>query len=172
MRFWLKCILFLSSYTPLFLIIGIRYYSINYSLTNSIYVLLILVALSIISNCIMFYYIYFHKNFTSKTVTIKGSVNRTSDSLNYIMTYIVGFLGLQFGLADLVTLFILMFVIFVVVIRSNLILINPILNLVGYKFYGVDVSDRGNIIVITKKDLKVDDKIEIRLINNGVYLGG
>lgn len=168
MRLWLKFVLFLSSYTPLFLIISIRYYTVN----NSLDLPLFLIILSIAANIIMYSYIRASKTNPSREVTVKRSINRTSDSLNYIITYIVGFIGLQFGIGDLFTLLILIGVIFIVVIRSNLILINPILNIVGYSFYGIEVEGGGNIVVITKKDLKDGDKLIIKLINNGVYLQG
>lgn len=96
---------------------------------------------------------------TKSTFTIKKSINRTSDALNYIIAYIIAFLGFRFELwQDWVSLFILLAVIFFVYVHSNLIFVNPLLNICGYKIYDIEVVESGSIVLITKRNRLIEGK--------------
>ncbi|MEM3858330.1 MAG: hypothetical protein QW478_02855 [Candidatus Micrarchaeaceae archaeon] len=112
------------------------------------------------------------KGWTKKTLTVKKSINRTSDALNYIIAYIIAFLGFQFDKwQDWVALIILLTTIFFIYIHSNLIFVNPLLNIWGYKIYDVEVMERGHLVVITKKSiLKEDEKIQLKSLSDNIYL--
>lgn len=166
MRFIIKIILFISAYTPLFLIFILRYLEVQMIL------FWVLICILIFLNSIWFLLFKLTKKWTSKTFTVKNSVNRTSDALNYIIAYIIAFLGFQFEKwQDWIALIILLFIIFFIYINSNLIFINPILNIFGYKIQDVETSLGEHIILITKKNkLEPDTEIQVKDFSENVFL--
>lgn len=166
MRYWVKILLFVSAYTPLFLIFILRYIDFH-----TIY-FWISVTILVIINLIWIPIFKMTKGWTKNTFTVKTSVNRTSDALNYIIAYIIAFLGFQFDLwQDWASLIILLVVIFFVYIHSNLIFVNPLLNIGGYKINDVEAVEGGNLVLITKRNtLRKDEKIEVKNITDNIYL--
>ena len=165
MRFWVKILLFISAYTPLFLIFILRYT--NY---HKIYFWIGVGALILI-NLIWIPIFRLTRGWTKSTFTIKKSINRTSDALNYIIAYIIAFLGFRFELwQDWVSLFILLAVIFFVYVHSNLIFVNPLLNICGYKIYDIEVVESGSIVLITKRNrLRENEKITVKNMSDNIY---
>jgi hypothetical protein len=102
---------------------------------------------------------------------VKKSVNRTSDALNYIIAYIVTFLGFKFNTwQDYLSLTILLVIIFFIYVNSDLIFVNPLLNVIGFKIISVEVKEGGEIILITKNStIKSDDKIFVKNITDNIY---
>lgn len=173
MRVWVKFSLFISAYTPLFLIIILKYIDFNFINPCSITIILIYSIPIIISNLIWIIIFKITKEWTKQTFTVKKSVDRTSDALNYVIAYIIAFIGFQFiKWQDWVSFIILLIVICFIYINSNLIFVNPLLNVFGYKIYDIEVEEGGNIILITKKkSIKINEKIKMRFLSDNIYLG-
>lgn len=165
MRVTTQLVLFISSYTPLFIIIILKYYQAH--LISSLFVLTIL----IFCNLVLVLYLEIVKGRSKRTFKVVNSENKTSDTLNYLLPYVLAFIGLDLSnIIDLLILGILLFVVFVVYIHSNLMLMNPILNLIGFKFYSLEVDQKDKIMVISKKHLKADITIKTKRIDSGLYL--
>lgn len=166
MRFWVKILLFISAYTPLFLIFILQYTDFH---TRYFW---IFVSVLVFINLIWIPIFKKTKGWTISEFTVKKSFNRTSDALNYIIAYIIAFLGFQPDKwQDLISLILLLMVIFFIYIHSNLIFVNPLLNIFGYKIHDVEVMEGGNIVLLTKKNqLKVDENIEVQNMSDNIYL--
>mgnify|MGYP005829538777 FL=1 len=175
MRNWLKIILFLSSYSPLFLIIAI----LNIKLDNiehvkdivpqdKLWLILTMLVLFILPNIILFALIKRVRMFQPILEKTNAIVNKNSDVMNYIVTYLIPFLSFNFDkLNQTIAFGILLLVLAIVYIHSNIYYVNPILIIAGYKIY--DINDK--YIVITKLTVKRDKKLKLHRIHENVYVG-
>ena len=131
MRLWVKVCLFLSAYSPLFLIIAVRYYSDWFALA--------LFGLVVIASVISWGAIlYIAKRRTKEHFKAVSSENRAKDALNYIIPYVISFIGFDFSIfVDIVAFGILMLVIFIIYVESSLIYVNPLLSLFGKRMFSI-----------------------------------
>ncbi|PLS01933.1 hypothetical protein [Neobacillus cucumis] len=175
MRNWLKLILFLSSYSPLFLIIAILNLKLN-GVENAkdiipndkFWLVIIMLALFIMPNIILFSLIKRVRSFQPINEKTNTFINKNSDVLNYIVTYLIPFLSFNFDkLNQTIAFALLIFVLAIVYIHSNIFYINPILIMFGYKIF--DINDK--YTVITKTTVKRDKKLKLYRIHDNVYVG-
>ncbi len=160
----MKFLLFLSSYIPLFIVLGFLHY------TNEVFVIgiAVVIIITLIFLGLLFKLAGRIGSYPSK---ITGFKDINDMSLEYIITYIFPLLFLNytdFGVvAGLLIIFVMIAYIY---IRSDLIYMNPILNLLGYNIYKGVVDER-NIIIISKRDAKDIGRQKIVRLANKVYLG-
>ncbi|MBB6447994.1 hypothetical protein [Bacillus benzoevorans] len=175
MRNWLKVILFLSSYSPLFLIIVLLNLKLNeISKVKDIlpqdkfWLIIIMLILFILPNLILFSLIKRVRSFQPIREKTNTFVNKNGDVMNYIVTYLIPFLSFNFDkLNQTIAFAILILVLATVYIHSNIFYINPILIIAGYKIY--DVNNK--YTVITKLMVKRDTKLKLYRIHENVYVG-
>lgn len=180
--------LFVTSYSPLFLLmivkqISINYqtlinFTINYDFFKNFGLTIFLIVLLILG----FVGLRFFITDTSKStedagdaVIINDVKNKNSEAINYIGTYIIPFLFQNYSsFYELFSIAILLIVIYFIYINSTLILINPILN-IRYNLYEIGYSQGINNcygMLITKiKYLEEGDKILLKRIGHKLYLG-
>ncbi len=166
MRYWVKCLMFISAYTPLLLIFILRcfdFHSKNF---------LFCIAILFLVNLIWVPVFKITGGWGTRTFTVVKSKNRTSDALDYIIAYIIVFLGFQFKQwQDVASIIILLVVIFFVYIHSNLIFVNPLLNVFGYKIHDVEISTGESIVLVTKKFMLVQGRtINTKIMSDNIYL--
>jgi len=64
----------------------------------------------------------------------------------------------------------LLAVIFFVYVHSNLIFVNPLLNICGYKIYDIEAVESGSIVLITKRNrLRENEKITVKNMSDNIY---
>ena len=113
------------------------------------------------------------------TVTITKISNRNSEAIGYIATYIVPFIASEFSSwFECLVFAVVMGLIYVIYTNSNMILINPLLNIkyslldVEYKLIG---DSRGNVhdaLIITEtKDYRENKNYQIYQIGFKLYYG-
>lgn len=173
MRLWVKVGLFFSSYLPLFLILAIR----NWFNIYATILFGIAAAYSLIWALIFFAV----KKGTAEKYKVIKVKNKVHESLNYLIPYIISFMGFDLTKwQDWTSLFILLLILFVVYSNSNLLYINPILLLFKYKFYDAEVCNllgcgesRYEILLITKKPINLNGEVALKDIDNSnkVFLG-
>ncbi len=114
-----------------------------------------------------------------QTVTVTKISNRNSEAIGYIATYIVPFLASNFSSwFECIVFVVLMGLIYVIYTNSNMILINPLLNIwyslleIEYKVVGdsADVSHDALIITDTK-DYRENVNYKIYQIGFKLYYG-
>jgi hypothetical protein len=150
---YVKLFLFLSSYTPLFLILILT----KYSLT----ILIVLGLVSLISNLSLIYIIKLSVKMEGRYIKEIKRVEFNSEKfIEYIVAYIAPFLGFNLGKwQEVLALGILFCLIGFIYIRSEMIYMNPMLNLFGYELYKVETDKKGFMVISrTKKE----DKEEIK----------
>lgn len=108
-------------------------------------------------------------------VTIKDVENRNSDAIGYIGTYIIPFLFQDYSsLVEITSVAVLLLVIYRIYINSNLLIINPVLN-IWYSLYKVMFVDscggmeKKGLIITSEKYLQEEDKMLFEDIGQKLY---
>jgi hypothetical protein len=92
-------------------------------------------------------------------------------SLEYIITYIFPLLFLNYSDWNvLLALIVIFLTIGYIYIRSDLIYMNPVLNLLGYNIYKSQTVE-GSIIVISKRGIEEIGEYKLVQLADKVYLG-
>ncbi|GEM_PF-3268343 len=168
-----KIFLFLSSYIPLFIILLLQYHENKFILFITIFIIIlpILTLYKYIRNAL--------DEETNNTIVIDKVYRKGSDSMNYIAGYIIPFLSLnsdiinnnKINTVNLLSIFILFFVLGNIYISNHLYYINPVLNLL----YNIDEIEDNNgdiIFLISSKEynIKPGNIISVRNLSENIYL--
>lgn len=177
-----KILMFLSSYSPLYIFI----ITLNYDLEDvktSLYrltvpkaivkgdiILYILLVLIIISN-LMLYVLVVRSKKSSETIKIKKIENGNDKVLDYILAYIVSFMTTNFAeivtndSKVIITAILIQLLLGYLYCKSNMLYINPVLNVIGYDIYLVDTPN--NKVILLTKDKKFYKKVKDDVNTNG-----
>lgn len=176
-----KLILFLTSYSPLFVCIIVRqlYYNrsfLHFAGFNKTSILCLLqkfglsIFLGFLLALVILGTIIFIKNLRSiskngNNVTVKSISNKNAESIGYIATYIIPFLFQSFDeLGDIIPLLILLIIIYRIYVTSSLLLVNPVLNC-RYSLFEIEYEEKGDIkqglMISPFRDIYESDNIKI-----------
>lgn len=167
-------LLFISAYSPLFLILVIRDFDFvkSYQFKHSLAVYIIL-GVSILSVILLFTTFKLIKR-GNRPVTIIDVKNRSIDLINYTIPYIVSFFGFDLSkVEDVFSLSIFLVLLLFLTIKSNSIFMNPILLVAGYNLYDLEYeydSKKHKTIVLCKYEIKKGEKFYIRSLSKFIYL--
>lgn len=159
-----RFLLFLSSYSPLLLILAIRD-----SFKNRT-VAIVLVVLAIASVIALFGYLRLTATYEPVSVKLSSISSKDSDAIGYIVSYLIPFLDVQFAEPqNAVALGVLFLVIGVLYVNSNMIYTNPILNLFRYHIFEVEVGDGKKTALITRREY-IQTGTEVRVVPLGNFV--
>lgn len=131
-----RILLFLSSYAPLLVIIGIRHYNDSQGLAIAAF------AVAVLGVCALFIYIRAARRMSPVQIDTNAVEARSGETMGYIVTYLIPFLDFNLGdTEDAIALAVLIFILGVIYVNSNLVTVNPILNLAGFHLFEVSTSD-------------------------------
>lgn len=121
----------------------------NYSISINI-ILIILLSLFVI---IFSYYFFKHRDLPNKVFEVKSVENLSSETLNYLLTIMLGllFINGDVGLLRLAIIFILLFLVYQ---AGGIYYLQPLLMLLGYKVYKCKVDDDKDVMIISKIMIK------------------
>ena len=183
LRTWIKIPLFLSSYSPLWLIFlislfvnddyrkGFDFY--NYLPTSlSDYASIIFLGLIIVPLLILLLVLYNTKKGTNpEYIIIKEKENSTSEYALYAITYIIPFVANKFlELQNIIALIIMMVTIGSIYIQANMFHLNPVLTILKYKLYKISDNNNNKYTVLTKQELKDGEKISAIRLTQRIFL--
>jgi len=161
---WTRLILFLSSYSPLFLIIAIRGWHDNWHLAVA------LSCVAIASVIVLFLFLHTVHNLAADKVAISSVASRDGAAMSYIVTYLLPFLAVNLNdIADITSLGIVLVVIGLLYINSNLIYTNPVLNIAGYHIFEIK-DDEGKTIALISARSYVEAGSQISAVSVGDYV--
>lgn len=185
--------IFISGYTPLFLIMMIKdiadinWYTYYFEATilgfdkiafpiglfvKNPSVVWGLVILSVISLLMLRYVL---KNISTNPfeITIIKAKSRSSEVVNYTIPYMISFVAFDLSKwQDLLSLIIFLSILCLLSIRSQSIFINPILAALGYGLYDCNYTENGKAkecVMLSPKDLTKNDLVKYKKLNN--YMG-
>lgn len=165
LRKYVKILLFLVSYIPLFIILLIK----NNDNDVLVYSILILVFVPLV----LIYFMYKSvKNISGDYVKIDKIENVNRISLEYFVAYIIPFLDFKLNeIPDALSLIILLLFMCFIYVKSDLLYLNPILNILGFNVFKI-ISEKRELMIITKKNIgELKDSEEIIPLSNDVLLG-
>lgn len=184
-------VLFISSYIPLFVLLILRqikqnsdYLSLGDFKIEAVVLFFNKFSLSLFLIFVIIYgligiYILlnnYDKNIDNgDLVSVKKIENKNSESIAYISTYIVPFVFSDTNnLFDVFSIFIVLLMIFLIYTKSDMIIINPILNL-KYSLFNIEYEKKGIIknclLISLNKELNINDELKINQIKNNIYYG-
>lgn len=185
--------IFISGYTPLFLIMMIKdvqaiiwlTYTLNspfLGLTQlnlpvglafkNIYVVCGLLFIALSSLGILWFVL---NNITNNPfeITVVKAKSRSSEVVNYTIPYMISFVAFDLSKwQDLLSLLIFLGILCLLSIRSQSIFINPILAALGYGLYDVSYKESSKLkecVMLSKRDLAAEEVFKYKKINN--YMG-
>lgn len=189
LRRGIKFFLFLSSYIPLFAILGFQYRDAVLTLRGIEvpYVSVFFVALCLVSLPFLVLVIRIQSNSSSDFKEVEQYRRRNDQITSYLIVYVLAFFGLDlFNLNDLVAFTIFFSMVAIIQIRSSQLHVNPILALLGYDIYQVKTGREVALVVADSKlenefvipednhgnpDTEADDRyLKVADLGNGVYI--
>ncbi len=158
--------LFLSSYSPLLLILAIRDGFDNLVLS------ILFVIVPIATTLLLLLYLRMAARQSPSWVQVASVQPKGTEIMGYIVTYLIPFLDFDLGnWWDFGALIVLLLAIGAVYVNSNLIYINPVLNFLGYHLFEI-TSDSGKpSALITKSDyVRPGDRLSVVTLGNYVLM--
>lgn len=141
-----RILLFLSSYAPLLIILGIRN-SFGHKTVS-----IVLFSVAVLSVLALLGYLALVRRLGSHSVTVQAASSRDGEAMSYIVTYLLPFIGLDSSArADQISLGVFLLVLAVLYVSTNLIHMNPVLNLLGNRILEIDSADGKRSILITHR---------------------
>lgn len=185
--------IFISGYTPLFLImvikdikdlvwytntfsqpiLGLSQFQLPYwiNFTNPLIVLSIVVIA--IFSLFMLKYVLSNVSENPFDIEIKQAKSRSSEVVNYTIPYMISFVAFDLSKwQDLLSLLIFLSILCLLSIRSQSIFINPILAALGYGLYDCKYLENGRekeCVMLSKNDLANNSNEKYTKLNN--YMG-
>ena len=163
----IRSMLFLSSYFPLALIFFFLFVE-----QRPIWSIAVL-AISLSGLVIMgLYFFYFAPRLGSIQQRITALQRRDGDVMGYIASYLLPFVAIPFGgWQQAVALLIFVVVLGIVYVNSNMIHINPMLNLIGYHVYEITLEhSEAPHSLITRRRIGAGEAIHLIDIGDGIFL--
>ena len=130
-----RVVLFLSSYTPLFLIMAVKYAPAHR------YFALSMILLAVISIVLLLFYLKQSASLAVDHVVVEKISGKDTEAMSYIVTYLIPFLDIKLDeISSAVSLLLLFLVVGILYVHSNLIYINPTLNLLRYHLFEIEIE--------------------------------
>lgn len=164
---FVRCMLFFSSYFPLMLIYSILLWRPNFSWAVGILVL------GIVSLLVTYLYIYGRKNRGGVSqAKITGVEKRDENVVSYIASYLIPFVTFPLATPEQVaSILIFVGVLLILYVNSNMIYINPMLNLVGWHVYEITIeTDDVSHYLIGHQGIRPNRILYFVEISDNVYL--
>ncbi|HVB74180.1 MAG TPA: hypothetical protein VNE38_11555 [Ktedonobacteraceae bacterium] len=164
---FIRCMLFLSSYFPLAVIFWVIFVAQQPVLAWS--------AVIVGGFGLLFTLVYVF-GVTAKLEPIQEKIaerhEKGSDIMGYVASYLVPFATFSLSGWQQITVFLLfMFILGVIYVNSEMIRVNPVFNLIGYRLYEITVENgEDSVSLITRRRVKRGDTIRIVDVGPGIFL--
>lgn len=141
-----RILLFLSSYFPLTTIFFVLW------IEDSPRLALSTLLLGIVSVAALIYFLRTATRLAGRTVSVSHVERRDNEAMSYIVTYIIPFLGVaSASWQHTVALVVFFLMLGFLYINSNMIHINPMMNILGYHLFEVTLMDGSTRTFVTKR---------------------
>lgn len=180
---WAKVVLFLSSYSPLYIIIALRAHNAELSIlglqlepvgfgpVELSYLSLGSLLVTVISVAFLAVMIRMNRTRQGQMSEIEHYRNRSDMFTEYLLVYIFPFIVFEFSnMFDVAAFLVLFTTVAAIVIRSNRLFVNPVLIAFRYRVYEVE-TEHDRRILLTKERLDGNDiTINTARISSDVYI--
>jgi hypothetical protein len=171
LKLWVKIFLFISSFSPLAIIWGLRFKEYEFNILkwniNALWLILIIILFSIF--LLIFVLEFSRRSNNPKKVKIKSLENLNRTHVEYLLTYVFAFLPINTG--SILAFVIFMLVLLVVYLKSNLIYVNPLLTILGYNILKINDENENNLIVITRRESFIKgETISLSVLSKDIFV--
>lgn len=172
-----KLLLLMSDFLPIFLIGCL--YEFNYHFFLGFYLFLSLTAISIFGNILWVIFLKASLNYNPVNKSGRNDFKRINERNSLFSSYVLtqmsiipailfrGYLGIE-------TFIIILFFLSLAYLNTNIVLFNPLLSLVGYKFYIIEYENEDIYVIsknrLTTNDLKNSDDLSFYEVIDDFYL--
>lgn len=177
MKTSMKLWLFLGSYAPLFILLALLEWSnaifgiTNLWLLKPSWLSIMFLALAIIGVVATIAFVSIAKTISPTSITPKVIDSHAQETLAYLVTYLIPFIGFQFiDTPSVIANGLLFLIIGFLYVQSNMIYLNPTLSLMGYRVYRITVNDKEKLM-LAKSIVKTDTRQRVVAISEGIYIG-
>ena len=180
---WAKIVLFLSSYSPLFIIIALRAHDAKHKIlgyhleptqigsVELSYLSVGSLIVTIVSVAFLALMIRMNRTRQGQLSEIEHYQNRSDMFTEYLLVYIFPFIVFEFSnLFDVAAFLVLFITVAAIVIRSNRLFVNPVLVAFRYRVYEIE-TEHDRRILLTKDRLDGNNiTINTARISSDVYI--
>jgi hypothetical protein len=168
--------LFLGSYAPLFMLLLLTQlgnkvlgkFEVHRLTINTLP--LVLAVLCIAGAVYVLSFIKAANSIAPTLIHIKAVERSTQDTLAYLITYLIPFVGFSFvSINYLFANALILIFIGVLYVQSNMVYLNPTMSLFGYRVYKIEVKDT-NLLMLAKTHLKPQTTIKASSLNRGFLI--
>lgn len=160
-----RTLLFLSSYFPLCVIFSIVFYENHQWVSLSVLLAGLFGLLGTLG------YLRHAQRFSAVKISVEGHQRKDGEAMSYILTYLVPFVVIPSdGWQKMVSLGVFFAVLALLYINTNMIHVNPMLNIFGYRIYEVKLADGSVHALITKRRVLRGTDIKAIEIDEDIYM--
>ena len=163
-----KTLFFITAFIPLWTILII-----NYALTENPSWYIIVSSIIVLTTLVIVLLVYLKKKQTTRTNVSSFKVVKkseiTHDVIFYILAYIPALLIQDFTLREFPMFIILLFTVYVLYVKTNMLHINPILALKYHTYRIIDEHDN-SVVVFSKLHLKTGHDITYQEITHNLHM--
>lgn len=142
-----RALLFLSSYSPLLLIVAVQ------QMDKRWWWSALPAAIGIVSCLWVGVFLAWARNTAPQPVAVRSVQRQDVEVMAYLFTYVIPFLSVNFDdLRATVGLTIFFIVLMVLYVHANMIHINPILALIGFHLWEIEDSNGNKITLISRRN--------------------
>ena len=163
---FVRCLLFISSYFPLTLIFGILLWE------KHVLLALIILFIGISGFVILLVYFYLIAPRRAKFHETVTELDRhDGDVLSYVASYLVPFVSLDLTGTQLWAVVVFLAVLLIIYVNSNMIYINPMLNILGFHLYEVKIAKNETAFyLLTRQRVGLRSVIHVARIGDTTFL--
>ena len=161
-----EILLFMSSFSPLLIVFALlgtfMQGWINY---------VVLVGLALISNIGLAMFFKYAQKREPDDVIVKSAGKRDGDAIGYFATYILPFAALAVSnWQQRLAVVMVLVVIGCLYVRAHLFYINPVLALVGFQLFDIEIEDRTIIVISKKRFISNGASLKVLSLNDYIFL--
>jgi hypothetical protein len=160
-----RVILFLSSYIPLFVVFAVLLWKQDRRTAWALIVLCGVALLGLVG------YLKWVQRFAPTPLEVQSVRSKDGETMSYIASYILPFVSLPYGdYYKLAAIVIFLAVLAIVYVNSNMLYINPMLNLFGFHLYAVTSIGDVEHTVIARRRPRPGAPLRLVTIGENVHI--
>jgi len=160
-----RVLLFLSSYAPLLLILSLRTHK------DLGWWSLVFAGIGVLAVGALLCYLKVASSLTKFTITADSVSTKNAEAMSYIASYVIPFIDLPFDdWKNTVSLGVFFVMLGVIYVNSNMIHINPVLNLMFYHLLEIESDGELRSLITRKRYIPKGSKVVVHKLGNDVFL--
>jgi hypothetical protein len=130
-----------------------------------------LVGVALLSWVSLAVFIRTSRGFGTDTLEVSGNRPRDWDAVGYVITYLLPFvMGTDPSIEEKIATGLFFLLIAILYLRAHLFYVNPVLSLVGYRLFEVEIGSGTYLLISKKKALRARGSIKVHRISDYVFL--